>query len=280
MKISIVSDLGARAPNSSGLIEPLSYILLTLALVGVTLGFEHRAARLEVQSDADEPPTPTPPHLWWGLAVGKTLASAAFLCFYFDQLISVGASPGQRCADPAWLGAALILSAIGDVALIGKSDRAFLIGLGSFLLAHLAFAVSFLVVISGQSAEANPEGALDITRAIYITSALALLFTGSASAIAYRRFKPEIADELRLPSAVYAGVIAVMVATAFGYAYHLQSLYVALGALAFWLSDLAVAQQRFYGERLPLRGFWVRLWGLPLYYVAQLLFVMELASRS
>ena len=52
-------------------------------------------------------------------------------------------------------------------------------------------------------------------------------------------------------------------------------LIVAVGAIAFWLSDLAVAQQRFHAHRLPLRGFYVRLWGLPLYYVAQLLFAAE-----
>ena len=133
MKISIVSDLGAQMLNGSGLIEPLSYILLTLAFVGVTLSFEYRAARLEDQDGADE----TPSHLWWGLSSGKTLASAAFLCFYFDQLINVdGTSPNQLRVEPYWLGAALVLSAIGDVALIGKSDRAFLVGLGSFLLGH------------------------------------------------------------------------------------------------------------------------------------------------
>jgi uncharacterized membrane protein YhhN len=44
------------------------------------------------------------------------------------------------------------------------------------------------------------------------------------------------------------------------------SLPILIGALAFFLSDLSVARNRFVAP-----GFVNRLWGLPLYYAAQLL---------
>ena len=267
MEISIISTPDVSEGSlwrelTLGLDPTLLYVALTLILVALTLRWEYRAARLE--------PHACPSSLWWRIALGKSSASLAFLLFFVTQ---VATTPGaELCSDPRWLGAALVASAVGDVALIGRSDRAFLIGLGSFLLAHLAFAVAFL--------EFAPESALSaqVERgSLSLTSACALLITGGASGFAYRRFRPEITPELRTPSAIYTGVIAVMVATAAAHAYHARCLPVAIGAVAFWLSDLAVAQQRFYGARLELGGFWVRLWGLPLYYSAQLIFILELA---
>jgi hypothetical protein len=45
-----------------------------------------------------------------------------------------------------------------------------------------------------------------------------------------------------------------------------------VAALAFYGSDLSVARDRFLGA-----GFGNRLWGLPLYYAAQLAFAWELS---
>ena len=42
-----------------------------------------------------------------------------------------------------------------------------------------------------------------------------------------------------------------------------------VGALAFYFSDISVARDRFVGA-----GFGNRLWGLPLYYFAQILFAL------
>jgi hypothetical protein len=46
-------------------------------------------------------------------------------------------------------------------------------------------------------------------------------------------------------------------------------------AVAFYLSDLAVARDRFVAP-----GFRNRLWGLPLYYGAQLLFVWTVSLEA
>jgi hypothetical protein len=57
-----------------------------------------------------------------------------------------------------------------------------------------------------------------------------------------------------------------MVVCALGVAEFRAQTSIALGALAFYASDLAVARQRFVAE-----SFANKLWGLPLYYGAQLL---------
>jgi hypothetical protein len=48
-----------------------------------------------------------------------------------------------------------------------------------------------------------------------------------------------------------------------------------LAAVAFYLSDISVARDRF-----AQAGFGNRLWGLPLYYLAQLLFAFASGSPS
>jgi uncharacterized membrane protein YhhN len=72
------------------------------------------------------------------------------------------------------------------------------------------------------------------------------------------------------PVLAYIVVITVMVILAwscFGVGF-----VVPLAATLFFLSDISVAIDRFRGG-----GFGNRLWGLPAYYVAQLLFVFSLS---
>jgi hypothetical protein len=49
---------------------------------------------------------------------------------------------------------------------------------------------------------------------------------------------------------------------------------VLIGAVAFYVSDLAVARQRFVRQQVLNR-----LWGLPLYYGAQLLLASSIGLR-
>jgi uncharacterized membrane protein YhhN len=136
------------------------------------------------------------------------------------------------------------------VLLIPKgARRAFAAGLAAFLLGHLAFAVAFAV--RGLSPAWLGGGAL-------ATAAVALPVA--------RWLLPHVPDALRLPVRAYVLVISAMVACAAGTfgASHDQALLV--GALAFFLSDLAVARERFVAKDLANK-----LWGLPLYYGAQLL---------
>lgn len=64
-------------------------------------------------------------------ALMPTLAAAVLL----DQR----SASGQRSATLVGIG----LSGVGDVALLGSRDPAFIAGLGSFLGAHLAYAIGF-----------------------------------------------------------------------------------------------------------------------------------------
>jgi uncharacterized membrane protein YhhN len=76
---------------------------------------------------------------------------------------------------------------------------------------------------------------------------------------------------MRVPVRLYMLVIAAMVGLAVGASAATGDLRMGIGAAAFAASDLSVARERFVRPSLINL-----LWGLPLYYVAQLL----LASTS
>jgi uncharacterized membrane protein YhhN len=84
----------------------------------------------------------------------------------------------------------------------------------------------------------------------------------------------KVEPSLRRAVAAYIVVISVMVPLAAGtVAAHGQPA-IAIAALAFYVSDLSVALDRFVSP-----GFVNRAWGLPLYYAAQLLFAWS-ATRG
>jgi uncharacterized membrane protein YhhN len=145
---------------------------------------------------------------------------------------------------------ALVLSLAGDLLLIPPSVTAFRLGLFSFLLAHLAFAASF--VVRGVDGRAAAGAAV----------VLGLL----ALAIA-RWLLPHVRGRMRRPVIAYICAIVSMVSLAAGsVAAHGRPVLLAAAA-CFFVSDLSVARDRFVAP-----GFVNRLWGLPLYYFAQLLF--------
>ena len=144
--------------------------------------------------------------------------------------------------------AALVLSWIGDVLLMSARSAVFLAGLGAFLLAHVAFGAAFCL-----RGEAWP----------WTAGALALLILPAA--IVSRWLRPHLPAEMRVPVHAYIAVITAMLALAVGTAAAGSPALILVGALAFYLSDLSVANDRFVRP-----GFLNRLWGLPLYYAAQL----------
>ena len=178
-----------------------------------------------------------------GVWLAKPLASTGFL------LTALAAGALSSAYGRAVL-VALVLSWLGDVLLIPKqSRRAFLAGLASFLLGHVAYAVAFL--LRGIDPEASAVAA-----ALVAVPSLAVL----------RWLWPFVPDRMRVPVVAYVGVISLMVVCALGVADFRAHTAITLGALAFYASDLAVARQRFVAE-----SFTNKLWGLPLYYGAQLL---------
>lgn len=141
----------------------------------------------------------------------------------------------------------LCLAFFGDLMLVWR--RTFPVGLIAFLLAHGAFATAFATL--------RPLGDWPVAP---------LLAVAFCSTLALAWLWPHL-GALRLAVVAYVGVMTVMVwgaAAVSGAA--VAPLRLVAGALLFYASDLAVARNRFVSP-----GFVNRAWGLPLYYLGQVL---------
>jgi uncharacterized membrane protein YhhN len=182
----------------------------------------------------------------WAL---KPAAAATFLAAAW--------SSGAPGSPYGWvLFAGLCLAALGDVLLIPRGRLAFLAGLTSFLLGHVLYAVAFWV------------RGVDLTWTI---GALVALLAAAAPIL--RWLLPHVRGEMRAPVAAYVAVITMMVALAAGTVAARGEPAIALGAVGFYLSDLAVARDRFVRP-----GFVNRAWGLPLYFGSQLVLSSTVAA--
>lgn len=182
-----------------------------------------------------------------GVWVAKPLASTGFLW------VAVEAGAATSLYGRVLL-VALALCWLGDVLLLGRGrGRGLLLGLGSFLAGHLAFALAF--AIRGLDAEAA------------LVAALLLLAPARA---ALRWLLPHVPGDWRAPVFAYVGVISLMVVAGLASASGPREIEIALGVLAFYGSDLAVARERFVEP-----GFANKAWGLPLYYGAQILLAVS-----
>lgn len=152
---------------------------------------------------------------------------------------------------------ALALSLVGDVALLSRSRPAFLSGLSAFLLAHLAFAAAFLVL--------GTDG-----RVLGLAAGVLVPF----GLVVRRWLRPHVDGPMKLPVTLYVLVILVMVGLAWAATARHGLAAIGIGATAFMVSDLAVARDRFVAP-----GIVNRLWGLPLYYAAQLVLASTVAGR-
>ncbi|MEE2645127.1 MAG: lysoplasmalogenase [Myxococcota bacterium] len=184
--------------------------------------------------------------------VGKTAASLSFLLL-FALSPDVGSAPA---GFSPLLGVALSLSALGDVALLGEGEAALLCGLSAFFLAHIAFLLAFSL------------GAYHFQ----VTLGVLVVSLGIGAWI-YRWLCEGIEERLRRPVIAYIIVISLMVSVAAGRAVDWEEGRWLLlgGAFAFWASDISVARDRFMSA-----GFLNRLWGLPLYYLAQIMLTFTL----
>lgn len=177
--------------------------------------------------------------------IAKTGAS---LCFVLLAL-SAGA---LESVYGQWILAGLILCMIGDICLIPKGQAALLAGMGAFALGHGAYIAAFLT------------GAPQLS-ALLAVAAVAMLAIGTAS---LRWLWPHL-GRFKTPVTIYTGVIAVMAAASIIAAPngHTAPFWpVVAGATGFAVSDLSVARDQFVRP-----DFFNRLWGLPLYYGAQLM---------
>ncbi|MBA3456482.1 MAG: lysoplasmalogenase [Deltaproteobacteria bacterium] len=188
------------------------------------------------------------------------IASGAFVVFGLVAF-EIHGSPYSEFSVAIVVG--LVLGAIGDVALLGRSKPRFLAGLVAFLLGHVAYvvAVSFVEPPRSWPGLAGP------------LAALPLIVGGAALA----RLWPKLGS-LKIPVILYVITIVTMVIAAIAVARRASlsephRWFFLAGAALFFLSDLTVARDRFLA-----RAFANKAWGLPAYFTGQLLIAWSLVG--
>jgi alkenylglycerophosphocholine hydrolase len=162
-------------------------------------------------------------------------------------LLAVVGVPQTTFARLIWAG--ILLSVVGDVALLGNTKRAFLVGLGAFLLAHVAYVIAFL-----GAAVWSPHVALvAVVMAISSTILLRLTWKG--------------AEGMHAATIAYAVVISAMVVSAWAMVGGPSSLalFAAIGSVLFYVSDSSLALNLF---RKPIPH--VAFLAIGVYWIGQL----------
>jgi uncharacterized membrane protein YhhN len=159
-----------------------------------------------------------------------------------------------------WLLAGLVLCLAGDVALIPKSRRWFMVGLVAFLLGHVCYIVAFNSLVLFTSLNLVVAGLIVVV----------------SSFVAFR-FWPHL-GRMQIPVAAYIVAISLMVWSAWAVFFNapvpsLAKWLIALGATCFYFSDVSVALNTFVKS-----SFTNRAWGLPLYYLGQFLLAFSVAA--
>lgn len=181
--------------------------------------------------------------------IAKLSASTCFVLIAIS-LGTLGSAYGR------FILGALLLGWLGDALLLSRAARAFMGGLAAFLLSHVLFAAAFM---SGAvSAQAMGAAAL-----------VAVAF----GALVLRWLLPHTPKEFKGPVVAYVVVILAMCVAAAGCAFASQRWGVLGGALLFTASDISVARDRFVRQ-----DFLNRLWGWPMYFMAQVVLAWTVAS--
>lgn len=219
------------------IVAQLGLTVLCLVAVGLLVLAEHRGhRRLRV--------------------VTKLVASLAFVVLGTAAFELDPARGDPAPAFARWMFVGLVFGALGDAALLGRGKRWFLAGLVAFLIGHLAYvvAVACLEQPAAWIGRAGPFAALPV-------------LIGGGALI---RLWPRLGS-MAAPVILYVITIVTMMIAAIAVARgstisepH-RYLFVA-GAALFFVSDLAVARDRFLA-----RTFANKAWGLPAYFAGQLL---------
>jgi uncharacterized membrane protein YhhN len=164
--------------------------------------------------------------------------------------------PTAQPAFTLWIALGLVLSLGGDVALMFETNRAFLIGLVLFLLAHVVYSIAFTVPNGFHGADL-------VTGAVLLVVAVAI----------YLYLRPGLGS-MQGPVILYTLIICFMVNRAisafFGDAFTTtQAWLLSLGAVFFMLSDVVLAVNRF---RRPIEKQRLSLFA---YYLGQLLIALS-----
>jgi uncharacterized membrane protein YhhN len=184
------------------------------------------------------------------VAVAKLSASS---CFVWAAIASgaLGSSFGL-----AMLGG-LALCWLGDALLVPSGQgMAFQLGIGAFLLGHVAYAIAFVGL------------GVDLAA---LSVATVLLVVGAVRVMGW--LGPHVPGDFRLPVRLYVVVISAMVALSVAVVAAGQPIWLAVGAVGFAASDISVARDRFVAP-----GFVNGAWGLPLYFGSQLVLAFSIGT--
>jgi alkenylglycerophosphocholine hydrolase len=162
-------------------------------------------------------------------------------------LLAVVGVPHTTFARLVWAG--ILLSAIGDVALLWNTKGAFLAGLTAFLLAHVAYVIAFVGV-----AVWSPHVAI-VAAVMTVSSTILLRATWKGSA------------GIHPATIAYGVVISAMVVAAWAMVGgpHPLALFAAIGSLLFYVSDSSLALNLF---RKPIPH--VAFLAIGVYWIGQL----------
>lgn len=192
--------------------------------------------------------------------LAKYVAAGSFIIV---GLAAKGSCPttGAFATFQMLVGTGLVFGAIGDISLLGKTNRHFLGGLGAFLVGHVMYVIAIGALVSPGDWPSH-AGPLAVAPVLVGGGALAWLW-------------PKLGT-MRGPVIAYVIVIVAMVVGALAVlgsesipAHNRQLL--ALGAVLFFASDLAVARDKFVDASVVNR-----VWGLPCYFAGQLLIAWSL----
>ncbi|WP_113661394.1 lysoplasmalogenase [Pedobacter nanyangensis] len=161
----------------------------------------------------------------------------------------------------------LFFSLLGDVFLMFSAHHQlyFMLGLGSFLIAHLFYIAAFYVDLSNKAQSEKR----------YI---LPIFIVFGFSCLSYYYFLRPYLGNMNIPVLVYCFVIALMGITAalrHGKTNYKSFLWILLGAILFIISDATLAYNKFV-ERMDMGDFWVMF----TYMLAQFLICMGTIERK
>lgn len=172
--------------------------------------------------------------VWQNSKRFEIVAKPAVMAFLFIWLYMSTALQGSML----WFGVGILLSLVGDVLLVGYSDRRFVLGLAAFLFAHIAYIIGFREELL------NPTAWSFILFAVLFLNAFRLLrrIVSSMHAIGQR--------SLVTPVIGYSLVVSLMLfaamSTIFDPAWNTSaSFFVSIGAFLFYISDLILAWNKF-----------------------------------
>jgi uncharacterized membrane protein YhhN len=167
------------------------------------------------------------------VAVHQEQKALEYVCKPLTLVLLIGSALALHPDDDAvraWFVAALVLCLIGDVFLMLPHDL-FVLGLGSFLLGHVAYIVGMHVD--------GVDGPRFLVGVVIVMAMLAVIGTRILRGV---RAGPE--PGLAGPVVAYMFVISAMVASAIGVGHPAA----VLGASLFYASDALIAWNRFIGE--------------------------------